>query len=205
MRVVPWWEPWGNRKHNSPRMGGKGRAWSSAAHIRLSNCIQLWWHCLTCRHYFIQFDEFDLCLIFCILCVLSGRMDPALLRERELFKKRALSTPAVEKRPASSDSGSHKKKKPKVDKESSSGSKLSAGKWRRLFEWLIACSTVCVNGFFLLISWHMTLLVPLRQYSVCQLGCTQYGNDWRTTWKVGLYIQKDLLFLKNLSQPLCGQ
>uniref|UniRef100_A0A4W6G9W1 Transcription initiation factor IIE subunit beta n=1 Tax=Lates calcarifer TaxID=8187 RepID=A0A4W6G9W1_LATCA len=50
-------------------------------------------------------------------------MDPALLRERELFKKRALSTPAVEKRQTSSDSGSHKKKKPKVDKESSSGSK----------------------------------------------------------------------------------
>lgn len=55
-------------------------------------------------------------------------MDPALLKERELFKKRALSTPAVEKRPASSDSGSQKKKKPKVDKESSSGFKLSAGK-----------------------------------------------------------------------------
>uniref|UniRef100_A0A8D0ANB5 General transcription factor IIE, polypeptide 2, beta n=1 Tax=Sander lucioperca TaxID=283035 RepID=A0A8D0ANB5_SANLU len=50
-------------------------------------------------------------------------MDPALLRERELFKKRALSNPAVEKRQATSDSGSHKKKKPKVDKESSSGSK----------------------------------------------------------------------------------
>uniref|UniRef100_A0A667XQ83 Transcription initiation factor IIE subunit beta n=1 Tax=Myripristis murdjan TaxID=586833 RepID=A0A667XQ83_9TELE len=50
-------------------------------------------------------------------------MDPALLRERELFKKRALSTPAVEKRPAASDSGSHKKKKAKVDKEGSSGSK----------------------------------------------------------------------------------
>lgn len=55
-------------------------------------------------------------------------MDPSLLRERELFKKRALSTPAVEKRPTSSDSGSHKKKKPKVDKESSSGSKVGAGK-----------------------------------------------------------------------------
>uniref|UniRef100_A0A674MBU6 Transcription initiation factor IIE subunit beta n=1 Tax=Takifugu rubripes TaxID=31033 RepID=A0A674MBU6_TAKRU len=53
-------------------------------------------------------------------------MDPSLLRERELFKKRALSTPAVEKRPTSSDSGSHKKKKPKVDKESSSGSKVGA-------------------------------------------------------------------------------
>lgn len=55
-------------------------------------------------------------------------MDPTLLRERELFKKRALSTPVVEKRPANSDSGSHKKKKPKVDKESSSGFKLGAGK-----------------------------------------------------------------------------
>ncbi|KAA8594885.1 hypothetical protein FQN60_012020, partial [Etheostoma spectabile] len=53
-------------------------------------------------------------------------MDPALLRERELFKKRALSNPAVEKRQAASDSGSHKKKKPKVDKESSSGSKHNA-------------------------------------------------------------------------------
>lgn len=58
-------------------------------------------------------------------------MDPSLLKERELFKKRALSTPAVEKRPPSSDSGSHKKKKPKVDKESSSGSKLGAGKTSR--------------------------------------------------------------------------
>ncbi|XP_032873110.1 transcription initiation factor IIE subunit beta [Amblyraja radiata] len=39
-------------------------------------------------------------------------MDPALLKERELFKKRALSTPAVEKRkpPSSSSSGSRKKK-----------------------------------------------------------------------------------------------
>lgn len=55
-------------------------------------------------------------------------MDPALLRERELFKKRALSTPAVEKRPAGSDAGSNKKKKPKVEKDSSSGSKHSAGK-----------------------------------------------------------------------------
>ncbi|XP_010776332.1 transcription initiation factor IIE subunit beta [Notothenia coriiceps] len=50
-------------------------------------------------------------------------MDPALLRERELFKKRALSTPAVEKRHAASDSGSHKRKKPKVEKDGSSGSK----------------------------------------------------------------------------------
>lgn len=61
-----------------------------------------------------------------VYCFLLARMDPALLRERELFKKRALSTPAVEKRPASSESGSHKKKKPKTDKESSS--KHSVGK-----------------------------------------------------------------------------
>ncbi|KAM9818899.1 transcription initiation factor IIE subunit beta [Syngnathus typhle] len=53
-------------------------------------------------------------------------MDPALLRDRELFKKRALSTPVVEKRPAASDSGSHKKKKPKTEKEGSSGSKQIA-------------------------------------------------------------------------------
>ncbi|XP_061535016.1 transcription initiation factor IIE subunit beta [Phycodurus eques] len=53
-------------------------------------------------------------------------MDPALLRERELFKKRALSTPVVEKRPATSDSVSHKKKKPRIEKEGSSGSKQSA-------------------------------------------------------------------------------
>lgn len=54
-------------------------------------------------------------------------MDPALLRERELFKKRALSTPAVERRPASSESGSHKKKKPKTDKESSSKQGVESG------------------------------------------------------------------------------
>lgn len=52
-------------------------------------------------------------------------MDPALLREREQFKKRALSNPAVEKRQAASDS--HKRKKPKVDKEGSSGTKHGAG------------------------------------------------------------------------------
>ncbi|XP_006630008.1 transcription initiation factor IIE subunit beta isoform X2 [Lepisosteus oculatus] len=50
-------------------------------------------------------------------------MDPALLRETELFKKRALSTPAVEKRPAFSDSSSSKKKKAKYDQAGSSGSK----------------------------------------------------------------------------------
>ncbi|GAA6085520.1 transcription initiation factor IIE subunit beta [Tachysurus ichikawai] len=54
-------------------------------------------------------------------------MDPALLRERELFKKRALSTPAVEKRPASSEASGSKKKKSKPDKESS-GSKNNAEK-----------------------------------------------------------------------------
>lgn len=55
------------------------------------------------------------------------RMDPALLRERELFKRRALSNPAVEKRQAPSEaSGSSKKKKSKPDRESSS-SKNSTG------------------------------------------------------------------------------
>ncbi|KAL2098193.1 hypothetical protein ACEWY4_007400 [Coilia grayii] len=49
-------------------------------------------------------------------------MDPALLRERELFKKRALNTPAVEKRSVPSESSS-KKKKAKPEKETSSGSK----------------------------------------------------------------------------------
>ncbi|KAM6206441.1 transcription initiation factor IIE subunit beta isoform 2-T2 [Sarcoramphus papa] len=54
----------------------------------------------------------------------GGIMDPSLLRERELFKKRALSTPAVEKRPApSSDSSSSKKKKAKVEQGGSSSSK----------------------------------------------------------------------------------
>uniref|UniRef100_UPI00398F2E60 transcription initiation factor IIE subunit beta isoform X3 n=1 Tax=Pristiophorus japonicus TaxID=55135 RepID=UPI00398F2E60 len=49
-------------------------------------------------------------------------MDPALLKERELFKKRALSTPAVEKRkvPTSSGSSSSKKKKPRPDQGGSS-------------------------------------------------------------------------------------
>lgn len=94
------------------------------------------------------FVSFSCCLILILLllfvdtcCTLSARMDPALLRERELFKKRALSTPAVEKRQAASDSGSHKKKKPKSDKEGSSGSKHSAGEGRKLkiiyfFKWL---------------------------------------------------------------------
>lgn len=81
----------------------------------------------------LPFALLKLLLFFNILCALSSRMDPALLRERELFKKRALSTPAVEKRHAASDSGSHKKKKPRVDKESSSGSKHSAGKRKRFF------------------------------------------------------------------------
>ncbi|XP_031416339.1 transcription initiation factor IIE subunit beta isoform X1 [Clupea harengus] len=52
-------------------------------------------------------------------------MDPALLRERELFKKRALSTPAVERRPAPSESSSSKKRKARPDKEAS-GSKQGA-------------------------------------------------------------------------------
>ncbi|XP_059821039.1 transcription initiation factor IIE subunit beta [Hypanus sabinus] len=56
-------------------------------------------------------------------------MDPALLKERELFKKRALSTPAVEKRkvPCSSGSSSSKKKKPKSDQGSASKSNSENG------------------------------------------------------------------------------
>lgn len=73
-------------------------------------------------------------------CVLVARMDPALLREGERFKKRALSTPAVEKRPVSSDSGTHKKKQPIVDGGSSSGSNLSAGKWGDLRTWGISAA-----------------------------------------------------------------
>ncbi|EAW63448.1 general transcription factor IIE, polypeptide 2, beta 34kDa, isoform CRA_c [Homo sapiens] len=55
-------------------------------------------------------------------------MDPSLLRERELFKKRALSTPVVEKRSASSESSSSssKKKKTKVEHGGSSGSKQNS-------------------------------------------------------------------------------
>lgn len=51
-------------------------------------------------------------------------MDPALLRDRELFKKRALSTPAVEKR--SSASSESKKKKAKLDIGGTSSSKQSS-------------------------------------------------------------------------------
>ncbi|XP_075059862.1 transcription initiation factor IIE subunit beta [Mixophyes fleayi] len=51
-------------------------------------------------------------------------MDPALLRDRELFKKRALNTPAVEKRSAASES--NKKKKAKFDVGGTSGSKQSS-------------------------------------------------------------------------------
>ncbi|XP_073075392.1 uncharacterized protein [Manis javanica] len=52
-------------------------------------------------------------------------MDPSLLREWELFKKRALSTPVVEKRLLSSESSSSssKKKKAKLEHGGSSGSK----------------------------------------------------------------------------------
>lgn len=62
--------------------------------------------------------------IFFIMYVCST-MDPALLRDRELFKKRALSTPAVEKR-SSASTESSKKKKAKLD-GGTSGSKQSSG------------------------------------------------------------------------------
>ncbi|XP_073511303.1 transcription initiation factor IIE subunit beta isoform X1 [Phyllobates terribilis] len=51
-------------------------------------------------------------------------MDPALLRDRELFKKRALNTPAVEKR--SSASSESKKKKAKVEISGTSSSKQNS-------------------------------------------------------------------------------
>ncbi|XP_073398507.1 transcription initiation factor IIE subunit beta [Dendrobates tinctorius] len=51
-------------------------------------------------------------------------MDPALLRDRESFKKRALNTPAVEKRSSSSESS--KKKKPKVEIGGTSSAKQSS-------------------------------------------------------------------------------
>lgn len=55
-------------------------------------------------------------------------MDPSLLRERELFRKHALSTPAVEKRPApSAEPSSSKKKKVKVEQGGPSSSKQSSG------------------------------------------------------------------------------
>ncbi|XP_060237586.1 transcription initiation factor IIE subunit beta isoform X3 [Meriones unguiculatus] len=54
-------------------------------------------------------------------------MDPSLLRDRELFKKRALSTPVVEKRTVPSESSSSsKKKKAKVEHGGSSGFKQNA-------------------------------------------------------------------------------
>lgn len=52
-------------------------------------------------------------------------MDPSLLRDRELFKKRALSNPAVEKR-SSASTESSKKKKAKLDFAGTSGSKQSS-------------------------------------------------------------------------------
>uniref|UniRef100_A0A4W5JA94 Uncharacterized protein n=1 Tax=Hucho hucho TaxID=62062 RepID=A0A4W5JA94_9TELE len=72
-------------------------------------------------------------------------MDPALLRERELFKKRALSQPTVEKRPAASESGGSKKKKSKADKEAS-GSKH--GSRNLLYCWLCVTSVAWVPACF---------------------------------------------------------
>ena len=75
------------------------------------------------------------------VCVFTVEMDPSLLRERELFKKRALSTPAVEKRHAA-ESSSHKKKKSKADKEGSSGSKQGGGKHMSFLASFIFCSVL---------------------------------------------------------------
>ncbi|CAJ0937673.1 unnamed protein product [Ranitomeya imitator] len=65
-----------------------------------------------------------------------GTMDPALLRDRELFKKRALNTPAVEKRSSASESS--KKKKAKVEISGTSSSKQGSGMKRS--------SQVCCAG-----------------------------------------------------------
>lgn len=115
-------------------------------------------------------------------------MDPSLLRERELFKKRALSTPAVEKRPAPSSDSSSKKKKAKVEQGGSSSSKQNAGWWKSsvsqlfgvfyhlslsygLLVW-ISLSEFCwwlLSLFFLnccfllrnsLVQWEKTVLLP---------------------------------------------
>uniref|UniRef100_A0A5F8H2P3 Uncharacterized protein n=1 Tax=Monodelphis domestica TaxID=13616 RepID=A0A5F8H2P3_MONDO len=54
-------------------------------------------------------------------------IDPSLLKERELFKKRALSNPSVEKCPTLSEStSSSKKKKAKLEQGGSSGSKQNS-------------------------------------------------------------------------------
>lgn len=82
---------------------------------------------------YADYDFIQIWLLFSfyrlsVFSVLVSRMDPALLRQGELFKKRALSTPAVEKRPTTSNSGSHKKKQAQVNVGSSSESDLSAGR-----------------------------------------------------------------------------
>lgn len=78
-------------------------------------------------------------------------MDPSLLRERELFKKRALSTPAVEKRPTlSSDSSAAKKKKAKVEQGGSSSSKQNTGGWRSPAQQLLGVSYCLSSSYGLL-------------------------------------------------------
>ncbi|XP_042201338.1 transcription initiation factor IIE subunit beta isoform X1 [Callorhinchus milii] len=61
-------------------------------------------------------------------------MDPALLKERELFKKRALSNPVIEKRKvtASSDSSSKKKKRPDQGSSSKQNSENGSFNYRGL-------------------------------------------------------------------------
>ncbi|XP_025830316.1 general transcription factor IIE subunit 2 [Agrilus planipennis] len=57
-------------------------------------------------------------------------MDPALLKERELFKKRALATPTVEKKKNDTKSDSIRDEKKKSKVSSSSGSKLDLNTYK---------------------------------------------------------------------------
>lgn len=122
-------------------------------------------YCEYLRDRFVFLEVFGL---FNIWSLLPFRMDPALLRERELFKKRALSTPAVEKRPAASESGSHKKKKPKVDKEGSSGSKATSGKCSRKAVWIIYYTWFCFDVMYVMVDCIGETCAPenMQQWSI---------------------------------------
>ncbi|KAI5632373.1 TFIIE beta subunit core domain-containing protein [Phthorimaea operculella] len=61
-------------------------------------------------------------------------MDPALLREREAFKKKALATPTIEKKKRDKDDSQHKddKKKSKSSSSASAGPKLDATTYKTM-------------------------------------------------------------------------
>uniref|UniRef100_A0A8C3WRP5 Transcription initiation factor IIE subunit beta n=1 Tax=Catagonus wagneri TaxID=51154 RepID=A0A8C3WRP5_9CETA len=81
-------------------------------------------------------------------------MDPSLLRERELFRKRALCTPVVEKRSVSSESSSSssKKKKAKLEHGGSSGSKQNSGYFT--LEFLRGTAARVTKLRYRLLLWH---------------------------------------------------